>query len=245
MKMAKNQTNILSNPTRSNTVKKVLFVAFMVMAFVALGSLVAFAGGKECEAAKSADAKNASGTTTKAAGCCAHKAGTTSASATKIDATMASSKTTTANGATCTAAEKAACAAKGASLTAAGGTCTIESCLKACEVKHAEICGINAANHRLASMSIKGMTCAGCEKSVTTALMAVEGVNNVIEVCSKAGFAVVCTAKDSKLSNDSMIKAVSSKGFESEIIPAVAITTTTTNTTEKAECSAHKKDGSK
>ncbi len=244
--------------------KKVLFVAFMVMAFVALGSLAIFAGGKECTADKATDAKAASATTTKA--CCASKAGATSASATKADATLASSKTTS-TGAECTPAEKAACAARAlktgvactpaemaaclaktsATSTAAHkescSPATIGNCVKEANAKHAEICGAEAANHRLTSMSIKGMTCAGCESSVKTALMAVEGVHNVIEVCSKAGFAVVCTAKDSKLSNESMIKAVSAKGFESEIIPAVSVTTT--NEADKAAVKIEKKDGAK
>ncbi|MGH8015541.1 MAG: cation transporter [Candidatus Zixiibacteriota bacterium] len=234
--------------------KKVLFAAFMVMAFVALGSLAVSAcdshkasaeGVKSassttkvdgCSASK-VDAKQASATTvdSKAAGCCPSKSSTST-----INATMASSKTTTVNGASCTVADKAACEAK-----LAAGQCTIEDCLKACQVKHAEICGETAAAHHLTAMSIKGMTCGGCETSVKTALMAVEGVNSVVEVCSKAGFAVVCVKNDAKFNNESIIKAVSAKGFESEIIPAVSVTTSTVNTTEKAECSAHKKDGSK
>ena len=227
--------------------RKALFIGFVAMAFLALGAYLAVAGGQQCTAAKTADAskidaKQASATTSQAGGCCASKSATANNSA--VNATMASSKTT-GTGATCSVADKAACLAKGASMTAASGTCTIESCIKACETKHAELCGANAVNHRLASMSIKGMTCAGCESTIRTALMAVEGVNSVVEVCSKAGFAVVCTAKDSKLSNESMIKAVSAKGYESQIIPAVSVTTTTNNTTDKAECSAHKKDGSK
>ncbi len=226
--------------------KKVLFATFMVLAFVALGSLAVFACDDHAKAktadASKVDAKQASATTTKAAGCCASKASTTSASTTTTNATMASSKTTTANGAACTVADKAACAAK---MTAAG--CSpeqISACLAACEAKHSEICGASFANHKLTSMSIKGMTCGGCETSVKTALMAVEGVNNVLEVCHKAGFAVVCVKNDAKFNNESIIKAVSAKGFESQIIPAVAVTTTTTNTTEKAECT-EKKDGSK
>jgi len=216
----------------------------MVMAFVALGSMAAFACGEHKASttadASKVDAKQASATTTKAAGCCASKASATSASATTNNATMASSKTTTANGAACTVADKAACEAK-----LAAGQCTIEDCLKACQIKHAESCGEAAATHHLTAMSIKGMTCGGCETSVKTALMAVEGVTNVIDVCHKAGFAVVCVKNDAKFNNESMIKAVSAKGFESDIIPAVSVTTTTTNTTDKAECSAHKKDGSK
>lgn len=196
------------------------------MAFMALGAIAAMA----CDAEKASTAS----ATTKA-GCCASKS-----SASTINATMASSKTTTSNGASCSAADKGACAAKLAS-----GQCTINMCLKECQAKHAEICGEAASKHHLTSISIKGMTCANCEGKVRTALMAVEGVNNVIEVCSKAGFAVVCVKNDSKLENESIIKAVNATGFTSEIIPAVAVTTTTTNTTEKPECPAHKKGDSK
>jgi copper chaperone CopZ len=228
--MAKNQTNITFN-SRSNTVKKVLFVAFMVMAFVALGSMAAFACG-EHKTSTTADASKVDAKQVSSTSCSSTKVSTT-------NATLASSKATKANGAACGVADKAACEAK-----LAAGQCTIEDCLKACQVKHAEICGETAATHHLTAMSIKGMTCGGCETSVKNALMAVEGVNNVVEVCRKAGFAVVCTAKDSKLSNESFIKAVSAKGFESEIIPAVAVTTTTTSITEKAACTG-KKDGSK
>lgn len=218
--------------------KKVLFVAFMVMAFVALGSMAAFACGEHKASttadAYKVDAKQASSTTTKAAGCCASKSATTA-----TNATMASSKTTTANGAACTVADKAACEAK-----LAAGQCTIEDCLKACQTKFNETHGADAANFHLVAMSIKGMTCGGCETSVKTALMAVEGVNSVIDVCHKAGFAVVSVKNDAKFENTSVVKAVSAKGFESEIIPAVAVTTTTTNTTEKAACT-DKKDGAK
>lgn len=215
--------------------KKVLFVAFMVMAFVALGSMAAFACG-EHKASKTADAskvdaKQVSATTTKD-GCSASKASTTNAS-------MASSSTTKANGASCSVADKAACAAK-----MAAGECSIEDCLKACEAKHAELCGETASAHFMTAMSIKGMTCGGCESGVKTALMSVEGVNNVIDVCHKAGFAVVCTGK-SDFNNQSLVKAVTAKGYESEIIPAVSVTTNEPAKAEKAECSAHKKDGSK
>jgi copper chaperone CopZ len=228
--MVNNQTNITFN-SRSNTVKKVLFVAFMVMAFVALGSMAAFACG-EHKATKTADASKVDAKQVSSTSC-GTKASTT-------NATMASTKTTTANGAACTVADKAACAAK-----LAAGQCTIEECLKACQAKFTESMGADAANYHLVAMSIKGMTCGGCETSVKTALMAVEGVNSVIDVCHKAGFAVVSVKNDSKFENLSVVKAVSAKGFESEIIPAVAVTVNEPANTEKAECSAHKKDGSK
>ena len=212
--------------------KKVLFVAFMVMAFVALGSMAAFACDAH-KASKTADASKVDAKQVSSTSCSSTKASTT-------NATLASSKTTGAS--SCTAAEKAACAAK-ASLASADGKCSIDMCLKACETKHAEICGEAASAHFMTAMSIKGMTCGGCESGVKTALMAVEGVNNVVDVCHKAGFAVVCTGKKD-FNNESLIKAVTAKGYESEIIPAVAVTTNVP-ATEKAECSSEKKDGAK
>lgn len=200
--------------------KKVLFVAFMVMAFMALASMAAFA----CDKTDKANAKTASA-------CSASKT---------TDAKMASSKTT-GDKASCTAEEKAACAAKASLAKAHGQECTIAQCLEECKVKHAELCGENVANHHLVAMSVKGMTCGGCESNIKTALIDVEGVTNVIEVCYKSGFAVVCTDK-ADFNNETLVKTVSSKGYESEIIPAVSVTTT--ETSEKKECSAHKKEGS-
>lgn len=207
--------------------KKVLFVAFMVMAFMAIASMAAFAcGGDKAEkaSAKSASACSASKTTdaklaSSKAACCASK----------TNATMASSKTV---------GDKAACASLA---NADGKTCTVAMCIKQAEAKHAELCGDNAASHHLVAMSIKGMTCGGCESTVRTALMNVEGVTNVIDVCYKAGYAVVCTNK-ADFKNDVLVKTVAAKGYESEIIPAVAVTTT--ETTEKSDCAAHKKEGS-
>ncbi len=239
--------------------KKALSLGFVAMAILTLGAYLAFAGGKECTADKAADSKSCSATSAKAAGCCASKAST--ASATSTNATMATSKTTgtgavcspsdkaacLAKSSTCTAAEKAACQAKASTISTASATdphkasCspeTIGNCVIEAGVKHSALCGADAAKHYLTSMSIKGMTCAGCESSVRTALMAVEGVKNVVEVCYKAGFAVVCT-ENPNFNNESLIKAVSSKGYESQIIPAVAVTTSDASKTEKPACPAH------
>ena len=218
--------------------KKVLFVAFMVMAFMAMASMAAFACGGD--KAEKASAKTASA-------CSADKT---------TEAKLASSKTT-GDKAACTAAEKAACASKASMVNAEGKaacaskaslanaegkSCTIAMCVEKSAAAHAELCGEKAATHHLTAMSIKGMTCGGCEGSVKTALMAVEGVTNVVEVCHKAGFAVVCTDK-ADFNNEVLVKTVTAKGYESEIIPAVAVTTTDSKS-EKAECSAKKTEGS-
>lgn len=209
--------------------KKVLFAVFVVMAFMALGAIAAMA----------CDADKASTTGAKtASSCCAGKASTANASAT--NATMASSKTTTVTkGAMCDPAHKEACMGMMGATASANATCSPENmaaCMKECIAKHDEICG---KDHKcqLMAMSIKGMTCSGCESTVRTALMAVEGVNKVIAVCYQAGFAVVCTT-DPNFKSETLTKAVSAKGYESQIIPAVSITTTETT---KAECPMHPK----
>ena len=74
--------------------------------------------------------------------------------------------------------------------------------------------------------------------------MNVDGVNKVVEVCQKAGFAVVCTNPE-KASNEVLLKAVNDRGFEAKIIPAVAkistdVKTSTIGSTGKT-CGAAKK----
>jgi copper chaperone len=82
------------------------------------------------------------------------------------------------------------------------------------------------------TISIKGMTCGGCEQSVTTALTATPGVLKVVSVNYKTGTAVVCI-DPTKVEDKVITTAVSNTGFEAQIIPAVA-TTTTTGTEAKA-----------
>lgn len=75
-----------------------------------------------------------------------------------------------------------------------------------------------------ATMSVKGMTCGGCEKSVTAALEHVDGVVGVKEVSYKSGQAVV-EYDPAKCQEASLTRAVADKGYEAEIIPAVATST--------------------
>jgi copper chaperone CopZ len=82
----------------------------------------------------------------------------------------------------------------------------------------------------MTQISIKGMTCGGCENDVTAALTAVPGVIKVVSVSHKDGLAVVCTDK-TKCESGSLTKAVSAKGFEAKIMPAVAKTTAATGST--------------
>jgi len=112
-----------------------------------------------------------------------------------------------ANAKDCSPAEKEACAAKlGIS---------VEECEAMCK----------SGSLTMINMSVKGMTCAGCEADVKTALQAVPGVMNVGEVCHKSGSATVFF-DTSKGKSDAVVSAVVNKGYKAEIVPAVATTTT-------------------
>lgn len=93
----------------------------------------------------------------------------------------------------------------------------------------AELCG-GLDNCGFTKMSIKGMTCTGCEKSIEAALTDVPGVVKVVKVDHKEGYALVCTQKD-KVEQASLTTAVTNKGYEASIVQAVA---TTAETSEKS-----------
>ena len=76
----------------------------------------------------------------------------------------------------------------------------------------------------LVDMSIKGMTCGGCENSIKTALEKVPGVLKVESISYKEGMARVCLDPD-KANMETMTKTVVDNGYEAQIIPAVAKTT--------------------
>jgi copper chaperone len=120
--------------------------------------------------------------------------------------------------ATCTAAEKEACAAKlGISA---------EECADLCK----------SGSLTMVNMSVKGMTCGGCESDVKTALQAVPGVVNVSKVCYKSGSASVYL-DTRKGKSDAVVSAVTNKGYQVEIIPAVATTTTDIKEASPHTCS--------
>jgi len=93
-----------------------------------------------------------------------------------------------------------------------------------CAVKCEEPCKGYTGPCSMVNMSIKGMTCGGCETSIKTALEKVSGVVMVKSISYQDGTAQVCVnPEEAKL--ESMTKAVSSSGYEVEVIPAVAKTT--------------------
>ncbi len=71
------------------------------------------------------------------------------------------------------------------------------------------------------SLNISGMTCGGCESSITTALMKQEGVIKVVSIDHKSGLATVCF-DPTKVESANLAKLVTSKGYKAEVIAAVA-----------------------
>lgn len=101
-------------------------------------------------------------------------------------------------------------------------------CSKAC----AKICGIKVDDKaeadsdykgkcEVVSMNISGMTCGGCESSITTALMKQEGVFKVVSIDHKSGLATICF-DPTKVESDKLAKLVTKKGYKTEIMAAVA-----------------------
>jgi copper chaperone CopZ len=101
-----------------------------------------------------------------------------------------------------------------------------EECAKICGVtpeEYSKMCA-DKENCGITKLSVKGMTCTGCEQTVSAALEAVPGVYRVVKVDYKEGMALVC-ANTEKVSGEALATAVTNKGYAAEVIPAVATTT--------------------
>ncbi len=85
-------------------------------------------------------------------------------------------------------------------------------------------CTIDGIKCDVTTLSVSGMTCGGCEKAVTAALVEVPGVVKVGKVCHKAGEATVYYDAE-KTTAEALTAAVVDKGYKAEVIPAVAKTT--------------------
>jgi copper chaperone CopZ len=133
---------------------------------------------------------------------------------------------------------KACCAGHGTSATAAsadGKQCPATGC-------------------EMVNMSIKGMTCGGCESTVRASLEKIPGVVKVVTVSYKDGSALVCM-DPKKCKAESLTSAVADKGYEAQVVPAVATSTTdakadcaakcTGSATDKAACAAKCAKGEK
>lgn len=136
-------------------------------------------------------------------------------------------------------ADKAACSAKFGKLASADGKAACLAKYGMTEEECRAMCKEIGDNCVLTNISIKGMTCGGCEKSVTAALLETPGVVKVVKVSHKDGMALVAI-DPKKVENNGLIQAVSNKGFEAQIIPAVAITGSSAKLSgSKYSCSAH------
>jgi len=69
----------------------------------------------------------------------------------------------------------------------------------------------------VAHINVQGMTCTGCENSLTTALEKTDGVVKVLSVSHKEGTAVVCFDPD-KTKNETLVKTVANKGYKAQLV---------------------------
>ena len=99
--------------------------------------------------------------------------------------------------------------------------------IKDCAYKCTTPCEGHQGKCAMVDMSIKGMTCGSCETTIKTALEKVPGVLKVQSISHKDGLAHVCFDPD-KANLEGMTKAVVDKGYEAQIVPAVARTTEVT-----------------
>ncbi|MCK4605955.1 MAG: heavy-metal-associated domain-containing protein [candidate division Zixibacteria bacterium] len=103
------------------------------------------------------------------------------------------------------------------------GHMTPEECAKLCGITP-EQCAKRCAGHQnccVTRISVKGMTCSGCEKTISAALAGFDGVLRVVNVDHEKGMAVVCI-DSTKVTDADMIATIVNKGYQAKIIPAVA-----------------------
>ena len=212
--------------------RKLITMSVMMLAVLALAAAPVFAGEN----------------------CSADKTASKSCSADKATAQKASAK-----GSTCSAEKTAikasadgACSATANATMASAKSCSpadMEACAKALNMSVEDVkkmCGPEGTM-AIQTISIQGMTCAGCEQSITKAIEGVDGVHKVVSISHKDANAVVCVEKD-KACLETLTKTITNKGYKAEIIPAVATSTTadskmsscskTCTAAEKAACAS-------
>ena len=155
-------------------------------------------------------------------------------------------------GSSCSAgAEKtsASCSAGTAVKTAAKGeNCDINECAaKAMNMSKEDFVKMCAEGKMAVhTISIEGMTCGGCENSVTTALEKIEGVNKVVAVSHTDKMAIICV-DPKNVQTSALTKAITDKGFQAQVVTADSKTTAgadgkscskTCTPAEKAACDA-------
>lgn len=134
------------------------------------------------------------------------------------------------SGASAQVSAKGQCSPEMAGACAAKLGMTPEECQKLCA----------GGDYTMVNMSIKGMTCTGCESSITACLSQLPGVVKVGKVSYKDGTAFVLV-DNKKVKNEAIVKAVTDKGYGAEIVPAVSVTpvgSTTTGMDAQHPCGA-------
>ncbi len=209
--------------------RKALAITLALALCLAFGSMQAYAcGGEKTSSVKSAaadketEAQLASSSTTSEKSCSATKA--------KMIGSKQSCSAEKTSQAAMVSGEKSCAAMKGAS---AKAFCSPEQC-----AEWKQMCEKYGEGAEIRFMSIKGMTCGGCESSVKAGLMKIDGVHEVAEVSHKSEVAVVIVDA-SKIQEESLTKTVVNKGYQAEIMPAVAHVSdnpSATSASSKAGC---------
>lgn len=108
----------------------------------------------------------------------------------------------------------------------------------------AKCCSYNG-QVKMINMSVKGMTCGGCESSIKACLEKIDGVVKVCAVSHTDNMAMV-VIDPTKIKPEALTTAITNKGYTAEVIPAVATTTSTSadhkscTAAQKAACAANK-----
>lgn len=180
----------------------------MIM-LVALFAFAAFAALPNAAYACGGDKAEKTSATKASASSCGEKA--EKATATQASASSCGDKSTA------TQASATGCpatAAANAKMASGDAACNPANCdPSACMAKYEKV-----------TMNISGMTCGGCEGSVKAALEKMDGVMSVQSVSHETGTAVVFVDPAKMKDKSLMTTAVANKGFNAEIIPAVATT---------------------
>lgn len=219
--------------------KKVMSLGLAGLAVMCMSVAPAYACGDKTDGASKASAQMVG-----SGGTCGAKAEKASMASTDSKADKTSLVSSKDGCASKTNASMASTGDKAACTSAHGQKLTAEDCAKMMNMtaeECAKACGYTG-EMKLVNMNISGMTCGGCEKSVTTALEKVDGVVKVISVNYSDGSALVCY-DPSKVKTDAITTAVANKGYQVEVVPAVATTGTDTkmkvcSPADKAACAA-------
>lgn len=139
---------------------------------------------------------------------------------------------------------KAGCASRSAGK-ASTSTISMKDCASEMGMT-VEECRNLCSDYSLVRMKIDGMTCGGCENSISASLSKVPGVAKVAKVCHESGSAMVFV-DPKKVDNKTLTTTVTNKVYKAEIMPAVAVVSEGQDPTQKTSignsCS-HKKKAS-